>query len=208
MPRVENDLAVLDGLIIDATGAPAEPGALLVRGERIAEVRRGRVEESEFAARRVIDTKGGVFENGEQFGLDEAFRRASFASEDRDSGCEVIRKAHRMGIRVVTGGDYGFAWVPHGGYAKDLAYFARHMGFTPMEAIIAATRHGAELLRMAGDCGTLERGKFADFLVVDGNPLDDIAILSDRSRLTHVFKGGEAVAERGGPACRCQSHAN
>ncbi len=150
----------------------------------------------------------GVFENGEQFGLDEAFRKASFAAEDRESGCEVIRKAHKLGIRVVTGGDYGFAWVPHGGYAKDLGYFANHMGFTPMEAIIAATRHGAELLRIGADCGTLEAGKFADFLVVDGNPLDDISILADRRRIEWVFKDGTAVAQRGGPACQCDRHAS
>ncbi|MBM3735481.1 MAG: amidohydrolase family protein [Acidobacteria bacterium] len=135
----------------------------------------------------------GVFENGERFGLDEAFRKASFAAEDRESGCEVIRKAHKMGIRVVTGGDYGFAWVPHGEYAKDLGYFVSHMGFTPMEAIIAATRHGAELLRMQGDCGTIEPGKYADLLVIDGNPLDDISILCDRSKFVWIFKGGVEV---------------
>jgi len=145
----------------------------------------------------------GVFENGEAFGLDKAFRKKSFAEEDRESGCAVIRKAHRMGIRVVTGGDYGFAWVPHGGYAKDLYYFVEHMGFTPMEAIIAATRHGAELLRMGKDTGTLEAGKLADFLIVDGNPLADVRILQDRSRLKYVFKGGEAVSQNGHRACGC-----
>ena len=146
----------------------------------------------------------GVFENGDKFGLDDEFRRNTDAAADRDHGCEVIRKAHQMGIRVVTGGDYGFAWVPHGSYAWDLELFVKHMGFSEMEAIVAATKHGAELLRMGGRVGTLEPGKLADFLVVDGDPLADISILRDRSRLRHVFKDGKAVAERGRPACHCE----
>ena len=47
---------------------------------------------------------------------------------------------HRRGIRVLPGGDYGFAWTPHGTYARDLAHFVELLGFTPMEAIVSATR--------------------------------------------------------------------
>ena len=146
----------------------------------------------------------GIFENGDEFGLDDAFRERSDAAADRDHGCVVIHKAHKLGIRVITGGDYGFAWVPHGRYAWDLELFVKHMGFTEMEAIIAATKHGAELLRMGDKVGTLEPGKLADFLVVDGDPLSDISVLQDRSKLRYVFKDGRAVAERGRPACRCE----
>ena len=78
------------------------------------------------------------------------------------------------------------------------------MGFSEMEAIVAATKHGAELLRMGDRVGTLEPGKLADFLVVDGDPLADISILRDRSKLRYVFKDGKAVAERGRPACHCE----
>ena len=46
---------------------------------------------------------------------------------------------HRRGIRVLPGGDYGFAWTPHGTYARDLQHFVERLGFTPMEAILSAT---------------------------------------------------------------------
>jgi len=78
-------------------------------------------------------------------------------------------------VRVVPGGDYGFVWCPHGQYAKDIELFVTDMGFSPMEAIVSATKHGAELLRLEHECGTIEEGKCADILVVDGDPLADIA---------------------------------
>ena len=53
-----------------------------------------------------------------------------------------LREMHRRGIKVLPGGDYGFAWTPHGTYARDLEHFVELLGFTPMEAIISATALG------------------------------------------------------------------
>ena len=47
---------------------------------------------------------------------------------------------HKRGIRVLPGGDYGFAWAPHGTNATDLQYFVKHCGMTPMDALLSATR--------------------------------------------------------------------
>jgi imidazolonepropionase-like amidohydrolase len=66
------------------------------------------------------------------------------------------------------------------------------VGSSPLEAIVAATRHGAELMRMDDRIGTLQPGKLADLVVVDGDPLADIAILQDRARLS-VMKSGQFV---------------
>jgi imidazolonepropionase-like amidohydrolase len=75
---------------------------------------------------------------------------------------------NKAGARIVLGTDGNRAWGPHE-EMQDMVL----AGMTPMEVIMAATRNGAEFLRMA-DAGTLEAGKSADFIVLDGNPLDDI----------------------------------
>ena len=71
--------------------------------------------------------------------------------------------------------------------------FVRYLGLTPLEAITCGTRNGAFALRMAGEVGTLEMGMLADVIVVDGDPLDDIRILGDKSKLRHVIAGGVPV---------------
>ncbi|MCH7744767.1 MAG: amidohydrolase family protein [Chloroflexi bacterium] len=64
---------------------------------------------------------------------------------------------------------------------------------TPMQAIQAATKNAAEVLDLGDDIGTVEQGKLADLIVVDGDPLEDIKILKDRERIQVVMKGGEIV---------------
>jgi imidazolonepropionase-like amidohydrolase len=108
---------------------------------------------------------------------------------------DTYQRARAMGIRMVPGGDFGFAWNPHGEYAKDIQVFVEKIGFSPLEAISCATRNGARLMRMSDRIGTLEKGKLADLVVVEGDPLQDISILQDRSRLS-VMKGGVFVTRR------------
>lgn len=94
------------------------------------------------------------------------------------------------------GGDYGFAWNPHGDYARELKFFVDYVGFTPLQVLTCATRTGAEILGRADEIGTLEAGKLADVLLVDGDVVGDIGILTDRSRLVAVIQGGEIKAGR------------
>jgi imidazolonepropionase-like amidohydrolase len=94
------------------------------------------------------------------------------------------------------GGDYGFAWNPHGDYAKELSFFVSYVGFAPLETVTCATKTGAEIMGRSHEIGTLEAGKLADILVVDGDVLGDIAILEDRSRFIAVIQGGEIKAGR------------
>jgi imidazolonepropionase-like amidohydrolase len=105
--------------------------------------------------------------------------------------CETMKQMHRRGIRVLPGGDYGFAWTPHGTNAKDLEYFVNLLGFSPLEAILAATRHGGEIMGRPHELGQVKEGFLADLILVDGDPLANIRILQDRKRLLAIMKDGE-----------------
>jgi imidazolonepropionase-like amidohydrolase len=113
---------------------------------------------------------------------------------------ETMKKMHRRGIRVLIGGDYGFAWTPQGTNAKDLEYFVNLVGLSPMEAIAAATRYGGQIMGMGHELGQIKEGYLADLLLVDGDPLADVRILQDKSRLLAIMKDGkfhkEPVARR------------
>lgn len=107
-----------------------------------------------------------------------------------DIACETYHKMRERGIRVVIGGDYGFAWTPIGTNARDIAHFVKFFGYSPTEALMAATKVGGELMGYPGELGLIAPGAFADLLVVAGNPLDDVAILHDRSKLQAIVKDG------------------
>lgn len=135
----------------------------------------------------------GILEKGVACGIPPEHLEATQYQDEWERGCEAMNKMREAGIRVVPGGDYGFVWCPHGEYAKDIELFVTDMGFSPMEAIVASTKHGSELLRMETETGTVEEGKYADLLVVDGDPLANIAIFQDRSKLALVMKDGKVM---------------
>ena len=98
---------------------------------------------------------------------------------------------------MIPGGEYGTGDNPHGTNARDLQIFVDHLGFTPMETICAATRDAAYLMEMEKELGTLQAGKLADLLVVDGDPAADITVLQDSTRIDVVMKNGEIQARNG-----------
>ena len=110
-----------------------------------------------------------------------------------DATVATVGKLREAGVRLVVGGDYGISIAPHGTYAKDLEYFVELFGMRPAEAIVCATRNGGEAMDPSGALGTLRDGTTADFIVVDGDPLADIRVLQERTRLK-VFKGGESAS--------------
>ena len=133
-------------------------------------------------------------EHGKQFGMSQQVIDGH--QETLDGGAESARRILRAGGRVGLGGDFGFAWTPHGTYAKEISYFVRHVGFTPLEALTCATKTGAEIMGRGAEIGTVEAGKLADLLVVDGDVLDNIRLLENRASFLAVMQGGIVKAGR------------
>jgi imidazolonepropionase-like amidohydrolase len=98
----------------------------------------------------------------------------------------------KRGIRHLIGGDYGFAWSPNGTNARDLRFFVDYYGYSPAEALACATRNGGLAMTSAsGDkLGEIREGYLADLLLVDGDPLADLSVLLDASRLQVIMKNG------------------
>ena len=108
-----------------------------------------------------------------------------------------VRKAVAAGVIVAAGADFlGPEMCRHGNNAIELGLLVE-TGLTPMEAIVAGTRNSGLALGPRGaDLGTLEEGKFADLLIVKGDPLKDIQVLQEPERIKVVMKGGEVVVRK------------
>lgn len=102
----------------------------------------------------------------------------------------LVPELRRRGLRVLPGGDYGFPFNPNGRNARDLELFVQHLGYTPTEALSAATLLGGELMGMGDELGQVKQGFLADLLLVDGDPTQDVRLLQDRQRLRAIMKDG------------------
>lgn len=140
--------------------------------------------------------------HGPEFGLPQ--RVIDGHQETLDGGAESALRILRSGGRLGMGGDYGFGWNPHGDYAKELTYFTKDVGFTPLETIMCATKTGAEIMGRGDEIGTVEAGKLADILVVDGDVEADISILEDRDKFLAVMQGGVVKAGSLAPPYRTE----
>ena len=106
----------------------------------------------------------------------------------RDLAAAAFAKAVKKGVRISFGTDVGgFAWSEN--QAKEFSYMVKY-GMTTMQAIQSATSVGAALLDQQENLGSIEAGKYADIIAVDGDPLSDITELE---RVKFVMKGGAVV---------------
>ena len=127
-------------------------------------------------------------ENAKQANLPEyAKRKMETVSE---MGQMNAKKAFAAGVKIGFGTDA--AVYPHGLNAHEFAAYVR-IGMTPLQAIQTATINDADLLGWSDKIGTIEAGKFADIVAVDGDPLQDVTTLQS---VKFVMKGGEVVKNR------------
>jgi imidazolonepropionase-like amidohydrolase len=109
---------------------------------------------------------------------------------------KLIPALKRAGVRVLPGGDYGFPFNPTGTNARDLQHFVDLYGYTPSEALVAATKLGGELMGMGHELGQIKDGYLADLLLIDGDPTTDVRILQDRKRIYMIMQGGRVHKTR------------
>jgi len=132
-----------------------------------------------------------MLHEAEAFGITHAKAVAMGYQHEWDAAIESLRAMHRRGIRVLPGGDYGFAFTPHCQNARDLEFFVKYLGMTPMEAIRSTTLYGGQIMMKGHELGVVKEGYLADLLLVDGDPLANLSILRDPKRLLAVMKDGE-----------------
>lgn len=108
-------------------------------------------------------------------------------NEARERALEALDIAHRLGLKIASGSDLLGPMQVYKG--TELALKARVLG--PMGAIVATTRTNAELIGCNKDLGTLEAGKLADLILIDGDPLKDIMLFQQyQEKITLIIQGG------------------
>lgn len=126
-----------------------------------------------------------ILGQGRKYGFtDEMLAKERMVGREQREGFE---KAARAGVKIAFGTDAGV--YPHGGNAKQFAFMVKY-GLTPMQAIQAATLSAADLIGWSDRVGSIEPGKFADLVAVQGDPLTDVSVLE---RVGFVMKGGAVV---------------
>jgi imidazolonepropionase-like amidohydrolase len=115
------------------------------------------------------------------------------SSSIEQQGREALHKAIAAGVKIAMGTDAGTNFNYHGKNSGEIIAYVKHGFMTPMEALQSATQTAAAAIDMAQQVGTLEKGKFADCLVLENNPLEDINGLADPQNITMVIKGGLPV---------------
>jgi imidazolonepropionase-like amidohydrolase len=126
---------------------------------------------------------------------DDALEKAKAMTKRHQNS---FRQAHRRGLLIAMGTDAGTPFNHHGDNAQELDRMVA-LGMSPMEAIIASTSAAARLIGIQDQVGTIAKGKQADLVLVDGNPLRRIELLQGRSRIVGVMQAGKFVA---GPLSR------
>ncbi len=127
---------------------------------------------------------------GEKFGFYRDSEVGRKMQRTIDTTAAVYTELRKRGVRVLIGGDYGFAQSPQGDNARDLQHFVNLLGFTPSEALQCGTRIGGQVMGMGDELGQIKEGFIADLLLVDGDPLKDLDLVVHEKNLHVIMKEG------------------
>jgi imidazolonepropionase-like amidohydrolase len=111
-----------------------------------------------------------------------------------DAQRRSFKKAVEIGVKIAMGTDAGA--MGHAENTRELGYMVAG-GMTPMQSIVASTKMGAQLLGMGDRLGTLEPGRLADLILIDGDPLADVSVVARPERVKLVMKGGVVYKDTG-----------
>jgi imidazolonepropionase-like amidohydrolase len=131
-----------------------------------------------------IESKG-VAAGIPAFAVDKTLKLKSFHLES-------VRMAHEAGVRVAMGTDAGTPFNTHGQNLGELQRLVE-VGYSPMEALESGTRVASQVLGQEKELGTIEEGKLADLIVVEGNPLEEVGLLVKPEAIRLVMQGGKLV---------------
>ena len=134
-----------------------------------------------------------IVEYGLEAGIPEYGVRKARAAQE--AHLESFARAYKAGVKIAMGTDAGTPFNRQGENAIELDLMNR-AGMSAMDAIVATTKTAAELLQWGDKTGTLEAGKWADLILVDGNPLDNVSILRQTEKIQFVMKGGVIASNR------------
>lgn len=143
------------------------------------------------------DYANGPFPIGDGFPEtpEETQLRLQGVRADYEHTCAMLPRMQAAGVRMVLGDDYGFPMMPHGDYVSEMEIYVK-LGIAPLDVMRWATRNGAQAMKHKGcELGTLEAGKLADLIVVDGDPTRDVSVLRETARIRLVMKDGEILAD-------------
>ncbi|MDI9336340.1 MAG: amidohydrolase family protein [Gammaproteobacteria bacterium] len=132
-----------------------------------------------------------LLNEAEAFGITRAEATALGYADEWENALISLRAMHKRGIKILPGGDYGFAFIPHGNNARDLEFFVKYLGMTPTEAIRSCTEYGGQVMGRPQELGLIKPGYWADLLLVDGDPLANLGILHQPKRILAVMKAGK-----------------
>ena len=139
----------------------------------------------------ITNTRGVEMGKEETMSDDDGWAWLTKTEQDK---WDSLARAKKAGVKIATGTDAGF-WIYHGENSKEIEMLVRG-GFTPMEALQAATRVGAECLGLEKQIGSLQTGKIADLVIVNGDPLEDVTLLQRAECIAAVYQAGKKTVNR------------